>query len=285
MNHAQAAPAQVSVQSQTQGQVATPAQVTSTPAAPVQPKLVESGPGAGLPVHIVKPSLADGTETKLRMVIEGMRADLDKIAAESAEYSKQIAAKKTELEKLNAKLAETRRDLNNFDKQADAAQRELDRAEERRLEAERKARAAAEKQAAAAALAEAIAAEKRAEAAAAEAKRQRAALAAAAAGHKPAADLPVPAKAPAAALPAGAKSVAEYLENNKPAKPAAPAAMKPVERPVVAGILSDGVVMPNGDVVEVGKRSMRLGGRLTGVLPASGAIEVEGIVRYVTIAN
>lgn len=80
---------------------------------------------------------------------------------------------------------------------------------------------------------------------------------------------------------AAAKREAQKLAAKPaPAKPAQ-AAQKPVDR--VMAILSDGVVLHDGDVIDVGTSSPKVGGRLTAVNPAAGLIEVNGEARRVVV--
>lgn len=71
----------------------------------------------------------------------------------------------------------------------------------------------------------------------------------------------------------------------KPKPVAKPVASKPAVEPVkkVMAILSDGIVLHDGDVIDVGTSSPKVGGKLTGVSPATGAIEVNGEARHVVV--
>lgn len=64
-------------------------------------------------------------------------------------------------------------------------------------------------------------------------------------------------------------------------KPAAKPAVEPVKK--VMAILSDGIVLHDGDVIDVGTASPKVGGKLTGVSPSTGTIEVNGEARHVVV--
>lgn len=87
----------------------------------------------------------------------------------------------------------------------------------------------------------------------------------------------------AEAKPVVAKPVSKPVQKPKPAP--RPVVAKPAIEPVkkVMAILSDGIVLHDGDVIDVGTSSPKVGGKLTGVSPSTGAIEVNGEARHVVV--